>query len=238
MEKATGIYEKAGRAVDLLLSSLNEVEQLASLSVELAAEYSHLYSLLHLSIEKVLTNKIGRLVKEGVLSIPGEREETIRLMLISTQEDKLSSDCIKRVFENVKKDGKSFYYFLIPGSGEDLEPCEKVAKIISLVLSGERDTNTVIVLMRSFKMPVMEDVVFVNDFTTIDRHNIIGRLVDFGVKVAYDSETFGGGPIAYCIHVFAKSKESFSFLDLSIPEKMISRVIENLVALMKDLEGR
>ncbi|MEM1798647.1 MAG: hypothetical protein QXX87_05430, partial [Candidatus Jordarchaeales archaeon] len=105
MERAASVYEKVGRTVDLLLSSLNEVEQLVSLSVELAAEYSQLYSLLHLSIEKVLTNKIGRLVKEGVLSIPEEGEETIRLMLISTQEDKLSSDCIKRVFENVKKDG-------------------------------------------------------------------------------------------------------------------------------------
>lgn len=237
MEGAVDVYKRAGQAVELLLSSLSEVKQLASLAVELAAEYSHLYSLLHLSVEKVLMNKIGRMVKEGILYIPGEGEKPIRLMFISMQEDKFSSDCIKRVFERVKREESAFYYFLIPGSGEDLEPCEKVAKIISLALSEGGDTNVIIVLMRSFKALTVEDMVFVNDFTTIDRHNVTDRLANSGVKVVYDSETFGGGPIAHCIHVFAKSKERISFLDLSVPEKMTDGVVERLVALVKDLEA-
>ncbi|MBS7248644.1 MAG: hypothetical protein KIH04_10250 [Candidatus Freyarchaeota archaeon] len=230
------VIERSNLAVTSLLSVLGETEQLISLAVELAKDYAHLYALLSSIVDEAFMRNIERMKKEGKLSIPGEDERFIPLMLLSTQEDEVLLSSVKQVFERKKVEGKPFYYLFFPEPGEDLESGEKLVKLMSSILLNKSGLNAVLILLRSFKMMPMGDAaVVINELTTIDRHNIVNSLLSSGVRVILDNETFGGGPIAYCIHVFVKrGGQRVSFLDMSLPESMINDVTERLVSAVED----
>ncbi|MEM1512641.1 MAG: hypothetical protein QXW47_08750 [Candidatus Jordarchaeales archaeon] len=236
MNKVISVIERSNLAVTSLLSVLGETEQLISLAVELAKDYAHLYALLSSIVDEAFMRNIERMKKEGKLSIPGEDERFIPLMLLSTQEDEVLLSSVKQVFERKKVEGKPFYYLFFPEPGEDLESGEKLVKLMSSILLNKSGLNAVLILLRSFKMMPMGDAaVVINELTTIDRHNIVNSLLSSGVRVILDNETFGGGPIAYCIHVFVKrGGQRVSFLDMSLPESMINDVTERLVSAVED----
>lgn len=241
MEREANIFERGDSVATSLLSILDEMEQLVSLAVELAGEYSRLYALLHSVVDEAFIRKIERMKEEGRLSVPREGEKFIPLMLVSTQEEKDAHlpSSVKKVFEKKRMEGNPFYYLLFPEAEGDLESGEKIVRIISSLLFWGDGLSAVVVLLRSFKaMPAGSGAVVINDLTTLDRHNVVESLLSSGISVIFDNETFGGGPIAYCIHVFAKSRRQLSFLDVSLPENMIDDVLNSLVSAVKNaLEG-
>ncbi len=231
MNGVVGIFEKGQSVITSLLSVLGEVEQLVSLAVELATDYAHLYALLSSIVDEAFMKDIERMKEEGKISLPRESEEFIPLMLLSTQEDEVLTSSVKQFFDKKKVEGKLFYYLLFPETGGDLESGERLVKLTSSILLNKSGLNAVLVLIRSFKaMPMGDDAVIINDLTTLDRHNIVDSLLSSGMRVIFDNEIFGGGSVAYCIHVFVKSRgQKLSFLDISVPESMINELLDKLV---------
>ncbi len=237
MEKVFTIFERIDPAVSSFISLLKEMEQLALSAVEMTEEYARLYSLLSSVLDESLKKKIEGMKKEGRLSIPEENEKFIPLMIISVQEDvsSLISSTIKRIFEKRRGGGQPFYYLIFPEGTGGIEEGEEIVRLISATLLKGRGDG-IIVLIRSFKRgPIVENAVVVNNLAIVDTHGVLDLLINSDLKVFFDDEFFGGGPISYCIHVFAKNREEVSFLDVSIPENMIEKGIERLISIMENV---
>jgi len=243
MEKVIELIKHVDSVASTLTSLLGDLEKSLSLAVTIAAEYSDLYMLIATSFDKLLLRYLEDLREKGRFSTPKEGERFIPLMVISTQPEDLSplSKTLKKLFDEARKSGNPFYYLVLPDAEGRIETGEKVVKIISTNPLGRSDSEAIIVVLRSFKdLPTEKNLLIINDSFSLDKHGIIPSLKDSikNVSISLDNETFGGGPVVYCLHMLAK-KGKKSLLDVSLSESLLDNgAVKNIFQILTEAARR